>query len=66
MSKVNNYKAEVNKLIEQIRTLTDKMPQKGNKPESCQKLCVLAELRQLEQAVNGTEERDFYHEEEEE
>ena len=53
-------------LIAKLEKLIDKMPQKGNKPEDCQKICVLHSLIDFKNCVNGVTERDFYHEEEEE
>lgn len=65
MSKVTNFQIEAAKLIAKLEKLIDKMPQKGDKPQDCQKMCLLSELGSFKRAVNGVEEIDFYHEEEE-
>jgi len=66
MQKTEIFKTKVNKLIAQLEKLIAEMPQKGDKPQDCQKMCLLSELGGFERAVNGVEEIDFYHEEEEE
>jgi predicted Zn-ribbon and HTH transcriptional regulator len=45
--------------IEQLQTLIERLPQKGDKQEDCQRVCLQQRLNELESAINGTEAEDL-------
>jgi hypothetical protein len=55
----HHFKRLGKNLIEVMESLIKEMPDKGDKEEDSQKICLLNKLHDFEMTVNGTQPDDF-------
>jgi len=56
---VKEFKEKAEISIDEFQQLLDELPQKGDKSEDCQKVCLQQHLSELDAAVNGMEASDM-------
>jgi len=57
--KYQSFKKKADAITDKMRLLIDKMPDKGDKSEDSQKICLLIALQHLENSITGTAPMDF-------
>ncbi len=57
--KADKFKKMLMDKVHELEDLIKPMPQKGDTPFECQKLCVLEALKKFEHTINGIEDEDF-------
>jgi len=56
---LQEFKEKAEQLTDEFQQLIDELPQKGDKIEDCQKVCLQQHLNELASAVTGTEDSDM-------
>lgn len=62
ISKMEEYKNRMEKLLDEMKSLTDQLPHKGYKCEDSQRICLLQAIKKVSVCLNGLEPSDFHQE----
>lgn len=57
--KLDKFQNEAHELLAQFENLLEKMPNKGNSTETCQRHCIQQQLNEVSHAINGTSQEDL-------
>ena len=56
---IKQFKKRAEKKLGELEKLIQQMPQKGDKSEHCQRLCIQQTINQVYYAINGTKQEDL-------
>lgn len=59
ISKMEEYKNQMENLLDEMKSLTDQLPHKGDKCEDSQKMCLLQAIFEVSVCLNGLEPSDL-------
>jgi|SanBayMetagenome_1026888.scaffolds.fasta_scaffold00620_8 hypothetical protein len=62
ISEIEEYKNQMEKLLDEMKSLTDQLPYKGDKCKDSQKMCLLQAIFEVSVCLNGLEPSDFHQE----
>jgi len=60
--KIDKFKEDAEKLIDQLEDLIQQLPQKGDTSDTCQRVTLQQALNEFSYTVNGTEQEDLDNE----
>lgn len=56
---IEDFQEQADEHIDALEKLFNKLPQKGNTSEECQKINLIQHLNEVQYAVNGTTQEDL-------